>query len=57
MDFQIPCFRPETPDLYSGSQLTKHEGRERNLERSPRLKDENDELTKTLKQLKQFSKQ
>ena len=29
LDFQIPCFRPETPAFYARSELTNHEGRGR----------------------------
>ena len=31
LDFQIPCFRPETPGFYPRCLLTKHEGHERKL--------------------------
>ena len=33
LDFQIPCFRPETPALYIRSLLTNLEGRGRKLGR------------------------
>ena len=37
LDFQIPCFRPETPALYPRSFVTNHKGRGRKLGRPRRL--------------------
>ena len=37
LDFQIPCFRPETPGLYPRSLPTNHECRGRKLGRPRRL--------------------
>ena len=37
LDFQIPCFRPETPVLYLRSLLTNHKGHGRELKRPRRL--------------------
>jgi len=36
LDFQIPCFRPETPVLYPRRLLTNHEGHVRKLGRPRR---------------------